>query len=1405
MFLLSSAFGQGTGRRMPAASDQGDQDQPQQRGTWNMRGREAPKGESAAALRLRAYQQKLAMRAFRAAQLRAAGKQPQGPQTTSWVGLGPAPLASDATGNGGQDYNWVSGRATSVLVDPADTTGNTVLLGGAYGGLWRSTNAGNQNSNPALVTWQSLIDDQPSLAVGAIAVQPGSGSGGVSQVILVGTGETNASGDSYYGMGILRSTDGGNTWTQITQAASGQSFVGVGFSKIAFSTANTSLVVASTAGDIGFDYGLEQDANSTARGIYYSTDAGATWNRVTLADGAVPASVTGVVYNATAGAFFAAIRRHGIYTSTDGQHFTRLTTQPTSGLSSANCPANSNSSNCQIYRAEFAVTPGRNEMYTWIVDIQGGEVDDGVWKTTNGGSSWTQISNNGITNCGSGGGGETGGTDAGSGCGATQGVYNLELAAVPSANGTDTDLYAGAVNLFKCHVAGGASACSTIDPGIPNDWINLTHVYGCNPLGENAHVHPDQHGLAFMVVSGKAQGYFAHDGGISRTQDGFTGLDSGTCTTSNQFDSLSQTLGSMTEFVSFSVHPTSADIMLGGTQDNGSPKTATGTSSTTWQNALGGDGGFNAINPNPAPSGAGGDGIAGDEWFVSNPNSVIGVCEAGTACDDNNAFLEAIPGYPNNGNIDQGPFYTNYILDPQSTGEMLIGTCRIWRGDTVSATFSQISQNFDTGGTGLCNGGEVNQVADLAAGGPKDANGFSNVVYATTWGYGPFAGLGGGEVWSTTNAVAGSMNNVTGSINPNHYAITAVAMDTSVANGQTAYVGITGFHVKHVFKTTNAGGAWTDWTGSGNTALPDAPVSALLVDSNAGVVYAGTDVGVFSSPTSGSGGVWTEVGPVAGPGVTGFLPSAPVTAIQIFNPSQSTKKLRVSTYGRGIWEFNLNAQPDFTNVISNSPQTAFPSTNAVFNGTLTAQNGYNNNVTLSCTGTPPSTCTPNPTQLIPASTGSAYTITAAGAVGDYSFNAHATDGTLSHDAAITLHVVDFAVGAPNPGTVDVPIGFTGTTTFQVTAQGSFAQSVTLSCSSGLPTGASCSFAPSAIVNPTSSNPVTVTLTVSAAGNTPQGTTTVTIQGATSNPAGTRTTTFQLVVQPAPDFTWTGSGSHTVLAGQSTPNYTFTATPTSQSTFLGNVTFSCSFSPTDPTLGNSSCNFTPASIAAGAGATNVTLSIKSTGPNQGTGTRPQLGRQAYNGSRSPLWPLALPMAGILFAGFAGRKVSRYSALTGLFVSLCLLGMLIACGSSSTPPPPPAVSVSVSPSAAANLYANEAGNSWPAPQTQQYTATVSNSSNTAVTWTLSQGSTDCTTNPACGSLSATTGSPVTYTAPATVPNPAAVTVKATSQADTTKSGSGSVNVLQPTAVGPFTVTVTATEGSVSHQQQVTMTVQ
>src|SRR5208337_4082985 len=132
--------------------------------------------------------------------------------------------ASELNGDGSMRYNWVSGRATAVAVDPADPTGNTVYIGGAYGGVWKSANAGSLSQNPANVQWSPLIDDQATLAVGAIAVQPG-GTG----VVIVGTGEADSAMDSYYGLGILRSADAGKTWTLIPSDTSGtRPFAGMG-------------------------------------------------------------------------------------------------------------------------------------------------------------------------------------------------------------------------------------------------------------------------------------------------------------------------------------------------------------------------------------------------------------------------------------------------------------------------------------------------------------------------------------------------------------------------------------------------------------------------------------------------------------------------------------------------------------------------------------------------------------------------------------------------------------------------------------------------------------------------------------------------------------------------------------------------------------------------------------------------------------------------------------------------------------------------------------------------------------------------------------------------------------------------------------------------------------------------
>jgi hypothetical protein len=105
-----------------------DKDHVKERNEWFYRGR-VVRGRPSAELRSRAFQAKLQLRAQRAAALAASTNGQVSLSSGFWTPLGPAPLASDASGNGTQDYRQVAGRATAVAIDPADPTGNTVYIG----------------------------------------------------------------------------------------------------------------------------------------------------------------------------------------------------------------------------------------------------------------------------------------------------------------------------------------------------------------------------------------------------------------------------------------------------------------------------------------------------------------------------------------------------------------------------------------------------------------------------------------------------------------------------------------------------------------------------------------------------------------------------------------------------------------------------------------------------------------------------------------------------------------------------------------------------------------------------------------------------------------------------------------------------------------------------------------------------------------------------------------------------------------------------------------------------------------------------------------------------------------------------------------------------------------------------
>ena len=149
-----------------------------------------------------------------------------------------------------------AGRSVAVSGVPGD--GSTFYFGSVDGGVWKTNDAGT--------TWEPIFDQQPVASIGALAVSPSN-----PNVIYAGTGETDIRSDLASGAGVYKSTDGGTTWAYVGLKETRQ------IAKIAIDPANPDVVYV---GALGHAYGPNAD-----RGIYKSTDGGATWKR-TLDKGA---------------------------------------------------------------------------------------------------------------------------------------------------------------------------------------------------------------------------------------------------------------------------------------------------------------------------------------------------------------------------------------------------------------------------------------------------------------------------------------------------------------------------------------------------------------------------------------------------------------------------------------------------------------------------------------------------------------------------------------------------------------------------------------------------------------------------------------------------------------------------------------------------------------------------------------------------------------------------------------------------------------------------------------------------------------------------------------------------------------------------------------------------------------
>jgi hypothetical protein len=824
----------------------------------------------------------------------------------TWISVGPSQALYPATflrnSSGYVPARYVAGgRATAVAIDPTCQPGHCRLwVFAAGGGVWRTKNALTGQPN-----WEFLSGDFGIQSGSSITLDPNDPSG---NTLYVGTGEANASADSAAGVGVYKSTDGGNTWIGPLGASV---FAGRAVGSIAVVPGSSNTVYAATTrGVLGVTSvnggAVSLIPGAAAWGLYKSTDGGATWTF--LHNGAATAAACDTVDEATAGGSACSLRgvRRVVLDPTNpsivyaGSYSRGVWRSPDAGATWTQIKPSLNAADANM-RPEIAVTRLANantRMYVHEGAVGAAGFTSRLFRSDNvatGAPVFTNLSNSSVASPGY----------------ATHNLCTGQCwydSFVYTPDGYPDIVYIGGSYSYGERFSNKRGVVLSTDAGVTATDVTMD---GTDPVHPNG-LHPDQHALV-TNPNNPFQFFEVNDGGVMRSSGEFTDVsswcDGRGITNADQLARCRQLLSrvptelasmnhglSTLQFQSLSVSPFNANLVQGGTQDNGTWQTP--GNPVQWTNTMIGDGGqsgFDAANPafrfhtffNATPDVNFSDGDIADWNWIGDP--IFGT--------------------------EPQSFYVPIISDPVVSRTMFVGTGHVWRTKTWGMgamsldTFREQCNEWFGEFTVPCGDWEPLGIPGVAgrltgtAYGTDRTGGFVVAVEratgdsSTLW-----AATQTGRVFISKNGDADPVTAVLftrldGLVtnDPTRF-ISGIHIDQ--ANPNRAWISYAGFDAAtpttpgHVFRVTynptTGTVAWVDVSHD----LGDIPVTDVARDDLTGDLYASTDFGVFKLQSGTTD--WVR----AAPG----MPNVEVAGLTL---APNARKLYAATHGLSAWVLNL--------------------------------------------------------------------------------------------------------------------------------------------------------------------------------------------------------------------------------------------------------------------------------------------------------------------------------------------------------------------------------------------------------------------------------------------------------------------------------------------------------------------